>query len=92
MKKIRITSVPPGFAPEDIRKQWLGVEIPLTGFDNNPEGLRMGIENMGGYKVNTQDAIDALRTAGKEDAANFWENFNLGSTLVFKQECCEIVG
>ncbi len=30
MTKIKIIGVPPSFAPEEIRKQWVGVEIPLA--------------------------------------------------------------
>ncbi len=91
MKKMKIIAIPPGFAPEEIRKQWLGIEIPLLGKDDQPTSLRIGNGNSGGYTVQTQDAIDALRASDKNEAAEFWEQFNLGSQLVFKTECCEII-
>lgn len=91
MKKIKITSVPPGFAPEEIRTQWLDIEIPLLGEDNRTAVLRLGHSNTGGYTVHTQDAIDALRAYDRNEAAEFWEQFKLGSQLVFKKECCEVI-
>ncbi|MBP9836977.1 MAG: hypothetical protein KBC78_04060 [Candidatus Pacebacteria bacterium] len=92
--KIRIISTPPGsVAPEEIRKQWVGVEIPVAE-GGEPEGaLWVGQQNVGGYVVSITDAIDALRTAGKERAAQFWEEIqaSIGDKLRFKKECCEIV-
>jgi len=43
--------------------------------------------------VNAADAIQALRNAGKNEAADFWEviRFSFGEKLRFKKECCEIV-
>jgi len=32
---IRIVAVPPGEAPEEVRKAWVGVRIPLLLFHNN---------------------------------------------------------
>lgn len=94
MMKIRITATPPGFAPEKIRKQWVGVKIPY-----NPEeysslqgGVWSGNEQTNGYIVSTRDAIDALLAAGKTKAADYWEKvLSLsGEELRFGKEYCEV--
>jgi len=92
MSKIKIIAIPPGFAPQEIREQWVGIEIPLS---KNPiphgeESFRSGSENGDGYQVLATEAIVALRNAGKNDAANFWKNL-AGGTLVFKKDLCELV-
>jgi hypothetical protein len=37
---IRIVATPPGEAPEEIRKAWIGVRIPLPMFDTKPHEWR----------------------------------------------------
>ncbi len=92
MAKIKITHVPPGFAPEKIRKQWLNIEIPLA---ENPipdgkEVVRIGNDNVGGYQVKGVDAVKALKEAGKDEAANFWKDFSSGN-FTFKKDVCELI-
>ncbi len=92
MAKIKIIAVPPGFAPEEIRKQWLDIEIPLAQ-NPIPEGkevARIGNDNTGGYQVKGVDAVQALKDAGKDEAANFWKTFSSGN-FTFKKEVCEII-
>ncbi len=89
---IRIIAAPPGFPPQHIRDQWVGLELPLA--DQNPgpgPTLRIGTENGDGYVVETRAAIEALKAAGKEEAADFWEAVAgmLGDKLIFKKEVCE---
>ncbi len=96
MSSIRIVSTPPGQAPEEIRRQWIGVEILLP----EPEsgGIQMGVlggkaENTGGYQVETITAIEALRKKSPE-AVEWWEaNVPLAEIprLVFSKEVCELV-
>ena len=40
MASFRIVSIPRGQAPEDIRKEWIGVVLPLKGSFNPDEGAR----------------------------------------------------
>ena len=92
--RIRIISTPPGsVAPEEIRKQWVGIEIPVLPEEEPRGSLWTGKQNAGGHVVNIGDAIAALRTAGKDQAADFWEEVrgHIGSKLRFKKECCEVV-
>ena len=96
MPRIRITSTPPGFAPLEIREQWVGVEIPLASsadFERNAPGLlRLGTENLGGYRVTGVAAISALESAGKNDAASFWRGLpNWSIYLEFSRNCAELI-
>ena len=95
MKKIKIVAVPPGFAPEEIRKEWVGVELPLATkkeLDQDPmlQG-RIGNQNVNGYVVLTSKAIVALRAAGKKKGADFWDSLGMGKYLEFKKEVCEVI-
>ncbi len=91
--KIRIEAVPPGFAPEEIRKQWVGVEVPLPDDGVILKGGRWtGTENENGYVVFTADAVRALREVGRLDAAEYWEGIgSIGKVLRFKRELCSLV-
>ena len=88
---IRIIETPPGQAPESIREQWIGLELPIQEEKDDGRGLRDGTANSGGYKVLASDAISALREAGKEEAANYWEGLLGATILVFRTDCCEEV-
>lgn len=95
MSSVRIITIPPGFAPEKIRKQWVGVELPLASdeeiAEDPPSGFGIGSDNTNGYLVLRDKAIEALRQAGKKEAADFWDSFPLGRFLRFKKEVCEVV-
>lgn len=96
MSSIRITDVPPGsLAPLAIRLQWVGVEIPLATEDElrqNPIAGKLGSQNDGGHIVLRSKAIEALRDAGREEAADYWESFPpIGMYLQFKQDVCAFI-
>lgn len=96
MRSIRIISIPPGQAPEWVRKEWIGVEIPLP--KQVSDGIEMGVlggkaENTGGYQVDTGKAIGALRSKSPK-AANWWEEnvpLDIFSSFVFSKDVCELV-
>lgn len=90
MPAIEIIAIPPGFAPEHIRQKWIGVHIPLAEQVVVEVACRIGRANEGGYEVTARQAIAALRAAGREEAANYWETYAAGN-LVFKKEACRIV-
>ncbi len=94
MSSIRIIEIPPGFAPAHIRMQWLGVVLPLATEEELIEhplsGFSIGHGNENGYLVLCCKAAAVLRTAGKMEAANYWESF-FSSYLEFKKETCEMV-
>lgn len=93
MSKIKIISTPPGFAPEEIRKQWVGIEIPIMGIENpkTAGNIRTGTENLGGYEVSPKEAVDALKKAGKDEAVEFWTPYTSAPKFVFKKEVCELI-
>lgn len=96
MAKIRIVKVPPGFAPEHIRREWLGVEIPLPTqaelAENPPSAWEANEANSGGYIVFQDDAVKALLAAEKNGAAEFWEDLELPAPyLRFRRDCCEVI-
>jgi len=97
MTKIRITDIPPGQAPEWVREKWVGLELPIA--ENVPaKTSQMGvsggkIENLGGYSIETEVAIEVLKKKSPE-AAQWWEE-NISASLlpwlVFKKEVCKLV-
>ena len=91
-QKIKITSVPPGFAPESIREQWVEIEIPLAENPISDENVAMkiGNQNQNGYQVKGVVAVQALRDAGKDQAAEFWLPYSSGN-FTFKKEVCELI-
>ncbi len=93
MSKIKIISTPPGFAPEEIRKQWIGIEMPILGIEDpkTAGNIRTGVENLGGYEVSPKEAIEALKKAGKHEAAEFWAPYANAPKFVFKKDVCELI-
>jgi hypothetical protein len=101
MPKIRIIDIPPGQAPEHIRRAWVGLEMETTGQAPGNVILRGVIDgkpdsnppNAGGYCVKTAEALRVLNVAHPDKAA--WWQAALGrfppSTLVFKREVCLLI-
>lgn len=100
---IRIISVPEGEAPEEIRKDWVGVVLPVSRTSGlGPAGafIRKGVESgqfissANGYAVLTADAIRALELAGKTGAASYWKARKMlvaTDELIFRQEEGQII-
>lgn len=95
MAKIKIIATPPGFAPEDIRNQWVGVEIPLPTkeqlAEDPPSSFGSGNQNQGGHIVLTSDAITSLEQSEKHSTVAFWQSLGLGKYLRFHKDCCEVI-
>jgi len=100
MPKIKIVDVPPGQAPDWVRKAWVGLEMPLSNVQPDHIGILIGVvdkkpedANAGGYVVSGRVAIETLERKNTE-AANWWrENapWILGNQLVFDKKVCQIV-
>jgi hypothetical protein len=100
---IRITQIPPGEAPESIRRAWVGVALPLRRAESQPQRLETlgavsneGVEIATGYVVDGQMAVRSLE-AHAPDAARWWrENaphvVARGYRLCFPSRVCERVG
>ncbi|KND50854.1 MAG: hypothetical protein AB202_00410 [Parcubacteria bacterium C7867-007] len=95
MSSIRIIKTPPGtLAPVGVRKQWVGVIIPLVTEEElraNPIAGTIGNQNRDGYIVLRSKAIAALRAADREGVATYWEHIPLGMYLQFHKNVCELV-
>jgi hypothetical protein len=92
-----ITSTPPGFAPEEIRKEWVGVTLPVRG-QQEPGVSVLGREAIEllkekspqGYKWWRNYYIDEARTQyPKIDPEGFPEYLANASWLVFDESCGE---
>ncbi len=100
---IRITAVPPGEAPEAVRRAWVGLELPFVGnrvgpqtqavvgvVSHRPAGTREG------FAVDGARAI-ALLAARDPQAAAWWRGraphvLASGYQFVFPPESCQQIG
>jgi hypothetical protein len=92
--RFTITQIPLGSVSESIRKEWVGVTLPVR-----EKSLEDATENQvyfdaisGNMILNTEavsiygsEAIDALESAGHEGAAEFWRSVGVeNADLVFR--------
>jgi hypothetical protein len=100
---IRVTHTPPGEAPADIRRAWVGLELPLRRREGEPRpqvalGVLSGQDPQlaTGYVVDARKAVQCLASHSPEAAAWWRQNaphvLSLGSRLFFPFEVCERVG
>lgn len=98
MSTIRIVKVPPGEAPEFVRRAWVGVEFPTIELPTE-DRIEIGIfggesGNIGGYEVDVHVALEALRQVRPEMFVWWMENMNVEFTaqaLVFRRDVCEVI-
>ena len=98
LSSIRIIATPPGQAPDWVRQEWVGLEIPLDETPKLSGTIQMGVlggpaQHPGGFRVNTRVTLDLLQKKSP-DAARWWrENINpdFMTHLIFKREVCEEV-
>lgn len=99
--KVRIVSTPPGDAPEEVRRAWIGVVLEGEAFRSKP-GWHVGgvltgqeVENPSGFIVPVRDAIAALGILHSGAAAWWtkWYETMIGvmDELVFTSSCYEVV-
>jgi hypothetical protein len=101
--RVLIVALPPGEAPEDVRRAWIGLELP---FASGPTaGLPQGVVGVvshqaagrcAGYAVDGAEAVRLLATTAPEAAA-WWRRHAPhvlagGYQLVFPAAVCERVG
>ena len=100
--QIRIRTTPPGEAPDHVRREWVGLVLPVPrhlsgqrkvhgfGVLSGPEG---GRQQMIGYIVESNVAVNLL--ANHAPAAAEWWRANVarmiepGRYFMFAAECCE---
>ena len=97
---LRIVQTPPGEAPEEIRRAWVGAELPLRRHEIEPgahmsEGIlsRNGLVTATGYSVDGRAAIKVLASHAPEAAAWWRKNaphvLERGYRFLFSPEVCE---
>jgi hypothetical protein len=97
MGRIRVTATPPGDAPEEIRRAWIGLELPLSKVgvqDLDGEGVlsRRGAGSVRGYVVLGKTAV-ALLASQAPEAAEWWRRnaphvVASGYELIFPESTC----
>lgn len=101
MAQVKIVIVPSGQAPEWVRKEWVGLVLPLV--ENASKVERVigvlggkvddGDEYIDGYSVETAAAVIILKEKSPE-AAQWWTKnvpFWFIPRLIFKKEDCELI-
>jgi hypothetical protein len=100
---MRIVRTPPGEAPEEIRRAWVGVELPLRSRETKPQNHpTLGVfsyrssqcETAYGYSVDARAALKALASHAPT-AADWWRKhaphvLERGYQLWFPLEVCEV--
>jgi hypothetical protein len=103
MGRVRIKALPPGEAPEEIRRAWIGLELPIA--NGQAEGPSRGVFGVlsnqpasccEGYPVDGAQAVRIL-AAEAPDAAEWWRSnaphvLIGGYQLVFPAYVCEQIG
>lgn len=97
-ERIKIISTPPGQAPLWVREKWVGLVLPVAENDDGVGSLQVGVrggraQNLGGYEIETQKAIELLEEISP-NAALWWKNnmnLEIIPRLVFRREVCEVV-
>jgi hypothetical protein len=98
--RIRIIAVPPGEAPEFVRRAWVGLELPVVaGQVQADTGVALGVVSHrpvnapAGYAVDSKAAVAILQSASPEIAAWWRENAPAavasGYQLIFPADVCE---
>jgi len=97
---IRITALPPGEAPEAVRRAWIGLELPLIVGQVQTENItaqqavsHQTVHAPHGYAVEGPAAI-AILAAASPDAADWWRQnaphvLASGYQLIFPAIVCE---
>jgi hypothetical protein len=97
---LRIVQVPPGEAPEEIRRAWVGIELPLTKANAEPRrvdstgAVTLALTGIAtGYVVDGRKAVQALEPIAPE-AALWWRKnaphvVRSGYQLLFPVNVCE---
>lgn len=92
MSYVRVTSRPPGLAPDHIRDGWVGVLLPRVVGETADAVLAQLSPNSpaaGGYVVRGADAVAALAAYFREDAVAYWSPIPL--CFVFPRDNCDEV-
>lgn len=89
MKKIRITTLPEGPMPEDMRKALVGLIIDV---DEGAIARTVGRQNVNdpNHYMMPSDVVAALVKVGRMREADFWKK-NMGRIFSLKKTDCEVI-
>lgn len=99
VSSIKIISIPPGRAPERVRKEWVGLVIPLPEPLPRTSRARVGVfselfigrreeEN---YFVETRIALPILFSKSRDAAVWFLAHAHLERRIQFDRRVCEFI-
>jgi hypothetical protein len=95
-KEVRIVAVSPGPAPEEVRKAWVGLVVPLGPGETGPRPAPTATgEEKVGYVVDSARALQIL-AAHAPEAALWWKRnapayYQPGRSILFPPEVCQEV-
>lgn len=94
--RIKISKIPQGPAPENIRSAWVGLEFPATKFSSPQVEMDFTTREVRppreAYAVKIDTALEALQTKSPEGVRWFKKNVPLGMpTLTFGADEVEIL-
>lgn len=98
---VKIIATPPGMAPEEIRRAWIGLILPTMGWEGSDTaavrkafGSPSDTLNLGGYVVSGPKALEILKKRS-EEAWAYWmttiPRLCEEGVLIFKAEVCQEV-
>ncbi len=88
MRKIHIVRLPDGDQPEDKRKAFVGITIPI---DEGEVRRELGkIPSDDRYYVMPIDVVIAMVKADRTSAADYWKK-HFGRIASFKKADCELI-
>jgi hypothetical protein len=95
-REVRIVAVSPGPAPEEVRRAWVGLIVPLAAGETGPRQVRTtGAEEKVGYVVDAARALQVLAAQAPEAAAWWKRNAPAqcqpGRAFLFPPEVCQEV-
>jgi len=94
MQFIRIISIPKGNAPLSIRRQWLGLKLPLATASNPRSDKEDERQNEGEeYVVNADQALSVLYKSSPKTANLLRRNLPPvpNNQIVFAKNICELI-
>lgn len=96
-REVRIVAVSPGPAPEEVRRAWVGLIVPLAAGETGPRPVQTAgaAEEKVGYVVDSHRALKVLE-ANAPAAAAWWKKnapayLQPGHSLLFPPEVCQEV-
>jgi hypothetical protein len=96
-REVRIVAVSPGPAPEEVRRAWVGLTVPLAAGETGPRPVKTAgnAEEKVGYVVDSARALAVLATHAPAAAAWWKKNapdyLQPGRALLFPPESCQEV-